>query len=334
MRAVPKKLMAILCGVFPSAFILLSCALVHMGESDSNITRQMITFRELWGYVLEGEENSYTGTEPLTDIGYFCATIGAKGGLRLSHKTRELKSGFTSPRVHMVVAVISRPALLHFCLSPEFGMREDLVAQIAEASKRFDGVQIDFESVLAEDANNYLDFLKLLKANLGGKTLSVAVPPRRAHVDDAYDYAAVAEIADRIIVMAYDQHWRTSVPGPVASLEWCNEVSSYALEKIPLERLVMGLPLYGRSWQDREHSRALRYPQVRTMLERRGGSRTELNGSPSFGYEERVSVRVYYDDVDSLLEKLNLYRVKGVGAVSFWRMGQESRELWEALARE
>ncbi len=334
MRAVTKKFMEILCGAFSSAFILLSCALVHTGGSDSNVSRQRIAFRELWGYVLEGEEDSYTGTEPLTDIGYFCATIGAKGGLRLSRAARELKNGFPSPRVHLVVAVISRPALLHLCLNPGYGVREGIVAQIAEESRRFDGVQIDFESVLAEDANNYLDFMKLLKANLGGKTLSVAVPPRRAHVDDAYDYAAVAAVADRVIVMAYDQHWRTSAPGPVASLEWCNEVSSYALEKIPLERLVMGLPLYGRSWQDREHSRALRYPQVRTLLERRGVKRTALRGSPSFSYEERVSIRVYYDDIESLLEKLNLYRVKGVGAVSFWRVGQESRELWEALARE
>lgn len=334
MKAVSEKTMAILCGVLPAVCVFISCALVRTGGGGPGVSREKISFREIWGYVLEGEEASYTGAEPITDIGYFCATIGPKGNLKLSRFTKELKNEFRSPRVHVVVAVISSPALLHFCLGPGFGVRERLMDQIQAASNRFDGVQIDFESVLAEDAGSYLDFLKMLKERLGEKRLSVAVPPRRGHADDAYDYAAIAGIADRVIVMAYDQHWRTSAPGPVASLEWCNEVSSYALEKIPPEKLVMGLPLYGRSWQDREHSRALRYPQVREMLEKKRSARRLDDGAPGFRFEDRVSVRVYYDDVDSLHEKLSLYRVKGIGAVSFWRMGQESRELWDTLAHE
>ncbi len=334
MKALLKKYAAIFCSSLLSVFMFLSCTLMPAKEGGPGVSRERISFREIWGYVLEGEEASYTGAEPLTDIGYFCATIGPKGDLKLSRLAKELKNGFRSPRVHLVVAVISNPGLLHFCLGPGFGVRERLVAQIEAASGRFDGVQIDFESVLAEDAGSYLDFLKMLKERLGEKRLSVAVPPRRSYAGDAYDYAAVAGIADRVIVMAYDQHWRTSAPGPVASLEWCNEVSSYALEKIPPERLVMGLPLYGRSWQDREHSRALRYPQVREMLEKKRRARRTNDGAPGFSFEDRVSVRVYYDDVDSLHEKLSLYRVKGIGAVSFWRMGQESRELWDTLAHE
>jgi spore germination protein YaaH len=104
---------------------------------------------------------------------------------------------------------------------------------------------------------------------------------------------------------------------------------------VPPGKLVMGLPLYGRAWQDRNMNRALRYRQVEELL--RNGkkpsvSRTE--SGPHFEYEDTVKVTVFYDDADSLLRKMRLYREAGVRAVSFWRIGQGSRELWRHLVPE
>ena len=47
----------------------------------------------------------------------------------------------------------------------------------------------------------------------------MCVPARNKTLDDdMFDYAELSKIADRIFIMAYDQHWSTSKAGPVAAL--------------------------------------------------------------------------------------------------------------------
>ena len=79
----------------------------------------------------------------------------------------------------------------------------------------------------------------------------------------------ISKIADRVLVMAYDQHWSTSKPGPVASLTWCREVAAYASKNIPKSKLIMGLPLYGREWGDQGYSRSIRWNQVNELIGKR-----------------------------------------------------------------
>jgi spore germination protein YaaH len=89
---------------------------------------------------------------------------------------------------------------------PAYPVRDRLVAQIAEAAAPFDGVQIDFEKVHSADRDNFVEFLTLVRAAIGNRTLTVALPARVRKVDDPYDYARIGPIVDRIIVMAYDEH--------------------------------------------------------------------------------------------------------------------------------
>ena len=46
---------------------------------------------------------------------------------------------------------------------------------------------------------------------------------------------------DKIIVMAYDEHWATSAPGAIASLSWCKKIADYASSVIPKEKLVIAI---------------------------------------------------------------------------------------------
>jgi hypothetical protein len=41
---------------------------------------------------------------------------------------------------------------------------------------------------------------------------------------------------------------------------------------------------------------------------------------------------VFYDDTASLLDKISLYRNRGVQAISFWRIGQGPSDIWPRLA--
>ncbi|MBN1534245.1 MAG: glycoside hydrolase [Spirochaetes bacterium] len=295
-----------------------------------------IRFGEIWGYLLKGEEDQVRGDEPFTDLCYFCSSITSEGRLSGSCVPPALQwKRRRTPRLHMVVAVIGNPALVRMCLDPKGSVRGTFIADILSASRRFDGVQIDFESLPPRDGPAYLEFLKELRRRLHpSKRLSVAIPARRKRLaEDAYDYAAIAAVVDRVVVMAYDQHWSTSAPGPVASLPWCREVLDYSRGLIPDEKLIMGLPLYGRAWQDDDMHRALRYSQVKELLQKSGKNPSyQRDKGLFFEYEDTVKVRVFYDDHRTILEKLKMYRSRGVRAVSFWRIGQGPEKLWRHIS--
>jgi spore germination protein YaaH len=135
--------------------------------------------------------------------------------------------------------------------------------------------------------------------------------------------------------MAYDEHWSGSAPGSIASLPWCKRVADYALRVIGREKLIMGLPFYGRAWGHTNPSRALLYSSVEAILrEQRITEVNRENGIPTFDYEVPVKVKLYFEDDYSLSSRMEMYRTTGVAAIGFWRLGQETPAVWKLLKLE
>lgn len=288
-----------------------------------------VGFAETWGYLKDGEESLWNLNQPLTDIGYFGAGIDSRGALYGVPNPGKLV-GYKG-RVHLVVAEVSSRMATHFVMNKDWPLRKFFLDDIAAAAKPFDGVQLDFETLRPDDKETFYGFVADLRARLPGKIFSLAIPARLSD-NEFWDYARLDKLADRLIIMAYDEHWAGSDPGPVASLAFCDNVARYALTRIAPERLVMGLPFYGRAWADRSLSRAYRY----TGVDRIFGSETldvvrRDKGIPYFEYTTRVKVKVFFDDVYSLTARLSNYREQGVRAVAFWRLGQEDPRFWKQL---
>ncbi|MGL4370355.1 MAG: glycosyl hydrolase family 18 protein, partial [Spirochaetota bacterium] len=232
-------------------------------------------------------------------------------------------------RKHLVVAELSNSARTRTVLKKKYPARKKLIRAIAARSSGYDGVQIDFEAVPAASRAYFLSFLSDVKKAIGPKILSVAVPARNHYVRDAYDYAAVSAIADRVIIMAYDEHWNTSSPGPIASYTWCETIVRYAASCIPPEKLVMGIPLYGRSWFCRG-SRELSYAESVAMMQEHGISEnTDTEGYPSFSCEQPYRIDAFYENSRTISEKAALYGKYGARNLAFWRLGQEPEDIWE-----
>lgn len=289
-----------------------------------------VGFREVWAYLMKGEEPFLTPALPVTDLCYFSAEINAYGELTGVPDIKKIAS--YRGRKHLVVAEGVSHSLTHFCLDPAYPVRDALVQAIIAAALPYDGVQIDFEAIPARDRDYFVQFLALLKNGLGGKPLSVALPARLSESGDMLGYARIADIVDRIIIMAYDEHWSTSIAGPVASMEWSGRVAAYASSRIPVPKLVMGLPFYGRAWGDVKTDRAYKFSAISSLLVDKDVQSFAREGNvPSFRYRELVTVDVYYDDAESLLHRLRLYRDAGARAVAFWRLGQEDTAVWERI---
>ncbi len=289
-----------------------------------------LEFSEIWAYLIDYDEASLKKTYPVTDIGYFGAGLSTFGKLTGVPSVKRL-SQYTG-RVHLVIADNSK-SLTHFCLDPSFSVRNELLSSIIQAAENFDGVQIDFEFVSPADKEYFWSFLKELKEGLNGKILSAAVPARTKTLsDDAYDYKVLSEIADRIIVMAYDEHWSGSKPGSIASLSWCRTIAAYAMSVIPDRTLVMGFPFYGRAWSDDDTTGAYRNSSVKRVMEEQGIREPDrILGIPSFTFSKTVTFTFYYEDIQSIYSRLCLYKEKDVQSVAFWRLGQEDALIWQYL---
>jgi spore germination protein YaaH len=288
-------------------------------------------FHEIWGYLMTGEERYLDKTMPVSDVGYFGAGLSVKG--KLVGVPDRARLGDYDGRVHLVVAEVSNKSVTHFCLDPEYPLRAALVADIIAAAEKYDGVQIDFELVLPEDAESFYSFLKDIKAGIGDKTFSVAIPARTRVVEDAYNYRKIAAIADRVIVMAYDEHWSGSSPGSIASLEWCRKVASFAMGEIGKAKLVMGLPFYGRAWGESNPSKAYRYSALSSLMaEKSIPEISRADEIPFFEYLETIKVRVFFEDAHSVLTRARMYQKASVKNISFWRLGQEDPQIWGSLS--
>ena len=287
-------------------------------------------FGEVWAYVVAGREAALTGGLPITDIGYFGADIDAYGALIDVPNRRKLPA--FAGRVHLVAACNGR-ALTHFVLAPGSPERKALIADLLAASRGFDGLQIDFELIPLRDADTFVSFLEELRAGLQNKMFTIAMKATYKKTGDIlHDYQRIAPLVDRILIMAYDEHWGGSKPGPVASMPWCKRVAEYALGIVGRKKLIMGIPFYGRAWGNINPSRALVYSGIETLINENNIAEIRReNGIPSFDYEIPVSVKVYYEDDYSLAARMDMYQSLGVAAIGFWRLGQETAAVWNLL---
>ncbi|MDR2499950.1 MAG: glycoside hydrolase [Treponema sp.] len=285
------------------------------------------SFGEIWAYLIAGQEETLKAAYPLSDIGYFGAEVDLYG--KLTGVPNPQKIAFYKGRVHLVAACSGR-ALSHFVLEPESAVRKQLVADLLESSKTFDGLQIDFENIPGRDGDRFLSFLRELRNGLADKRFTIALPARTKTIaNDVFDYKKILPLVDRILVMAYDEHWSTSAPGPIASMGWCRNVAAYSLATIGKEKLIMGLPFYGRTWGNINPNRAFFHSGIQRIIaeNRITGIRRE-HDIPTFQYETSVKITAYYEDAHSLSKRLEMYRIMGVQSVGFWRLGQETPDVW------
>jgi len=297
------------------------------------------SFPETWAYLMKGEEQYFPATSPITDVACFSASVDGDGNLSGGHMTPPPLPG-RNLRYHLVVTIPWNPTLAHIYLNPELPFRNRIINGIVERSKPFDGVQIDFEGIKAEDGTNYLNFLSAVKKALpADKLFSVAVMARWAehkqqNPADAFDYPFISMIADRVMVMAYDEHHRSGPSGPIASLPWCRKIYDYSLESIDANKLIMGIPLYGRSWQSETMAKAFRNQEVWTELRKSGAQvqSTPENGG-SFTYTTNVAMEVHFETLPSLDAKMKLYGSKPIRGIAFWRISQEPLNFWQHIAK-
>lgn len=301
---------------------------------NSDIKGEPVLFDEVWGYVMISRLKDYDDMTPLTDVGLFAAEINSYGELTNVPKRTAVGKNFKG-RVHLVT-ICESTSLSHFCIDPKYGVRKKIVEGLLEACEEFDGLQVDWELIPGRDADNFLSFLKELKKGLGKKPLTVCVPARTKTLkQDVYSYEKIGKIADRIMIMAYDEHWTGGPAGSIASMDWCEKIADYAKTVWPANKYIFGLPFYGRIWGNKSVKQALAFNGMnRTAHENNVVTIERERGVPHYKYTVEVEVEGWYEDAYSNVERSRMYKQKGYNCIAFWRMGQEDVAVWEWIGNK
>ena len=219
----------------------------------------------------------------------------------------------------------------------------------------FSGIDIDFESFaydpkhLTAPANTiaalYPGFVGQVCRSLHaiGRSCQVTVMARTssaaayAHKDIAiwvYNYRALAAAADRVQIMAYDDHSPGGPAGPIAPLSWVRQVIRYARTQAAPRRFELGIPAYGYEWYGRTSATAV-YARQAPALAAHVHARPHWNsaaGEETFSY--RVAGHrhtVWYENSAADFVRARMAAAAGFSGVAVWAAGYEQPQLWKGL---
>jgi len=221
----------------------------------------------------------------------------------------------------------------------------------ADGTLTMDGVVIDFEDMRGEALREAFNvFLKELKAELdnGGKYLYVAVHPARKHGQayyDGYDYKAIGDMADKVILMAHDYYAKQLTEAEMDMGYTITPVSPidevyYALKAITDEekgvkdrsKIWIQLSFDAVQWKLKEGKVINKYPynpsyeaiQKRLVMEGVTINYSERYQNPYatfFDANDGTDNIIWYEDSRSIQSKIDLAKMFGIEGVSLWRLG-------------
>lgn len=236
-----------------------------------------------------------------------------------------------------------------------FKNRWELAQQIADAINTYnlDGINVDIENMTEVDRSDYVDFVRILRGILPQeKTISVAVC---SNIKDSntgwagsYDYTALSTYSDFIMIMAYDEHYRGGPEGPVAGADFVEASIQYALTKVPKEKIVLGIPFYGRYWKQGESygGHGIDMTTAEKLIHKYNGSVVFDSNSksakafvtvkpggtlPVVGYRQLTpgNYVIWYENEASIKHKLSLVHKYGLMGTASWSLNQETPSTWD-----
>ena len=197
------------------------------------------------------------------------------------------------------------------------------------------GIVFDFEEVPASAQGNYKIFLAETRAAFAPHhwLVSIAAP-----IDDPeWDYAAYAKVTDRLILMAYDQHWETSGAGPIAAEPWFASRLQARLRQLDPARTIVAIGNYSYDWTKGSTSaNELTVGEAWTQAHDNGATIAldPASRNPTYTYTDSgVSHRVWMLDAATSFNEMKIAGAYRVAGTALWRMGAEDPSLWRIWGR-
>ncbi|MEO6391722.1 MAG: glycosyltransferase [Pyrinomonadaceae bacterium] len=214
--------------------------------------------------------------------------------------------------------------------------RQKLISSLSQvvADHQFAGVTVDLEDAPASAQPNLLKFMQELHGEFRSHGWLVAQAVPFDNPEWAYkDYAATT---DYLMLMAYDQHWSISKPGPVSSQEWFTSVLQKRLSELDPAKTIVCIGNYGYDWS----SAGGEAPEVsfqEAVLAARDSdaeiSFDPVSGTPYFEYDEDDGSHHSVWFLDGVTAFNQMHAASGYHPAGFalWRLGSEDPSVWSVF---
>lgn len=194
------------------------------------------------------------------------------------------------------------------------------------------GVMFDFEELPASAQGDYLRFLAQARTRYAAHhwLITLAVP-----VDnDEWNLGAYAKVADRLVLMDYDEHTTDAEAGPIASQKWFVDHLKAALDVVPRDKAIVGIGSYSYNWtgDGRGNTGSVEDAWLAAHDSQAPIQFDKASGNPTFSYNDNGQTHtVWFLDAASAWNELRAARLEGVAGVALWRLGTEDPGVWPAL---
>jgi peptidoglycan-N-acetylglucosamine deacetylase len=221
-------------------------------------------------------------------------------------------------------------------LVADAAVRGAVLDRLVELAKKnhFAGYIFDLEDLSPEAISAQPAFAAAVSARFGAEKLEYwqAVP-----IDDKdWPLRAMQDAGANLVLMAYDQCWDGSVPGPIAGLDWFSATLQRRLSGLDKSRLMVALASYAYDWPQHAPAKVLSAKAARQLAQ---DSNVALRGdapvyNSTFDYRAgNMAHTVWLMDAKSFALQKALLRKLGVGRIGLWRLGLEDENVWNANSR-
>jgi len=225
-------------------------------------------------------------------------------------------------------------------------VQDTAIGELVKLAKSLgvDGINVDVEQLAIADIPTYGLFVGRLREKLRAEIPNAQVSVATTANQGGAAMAAAASVggADRVFVMGYDYRTAGSQPGASAPLDrhdgdkdlaWSLDL--YHAAGVPVERTILGLPLYGMTWPvTGPEQGAPSTGRGEVWIPRRNlDLLTGPAAAPTYDPVEAVDFlaipdgagwrAIYLDTPMSLTPKLQLANDRGLAGAGFWAIGYE-----------
>ncbi|MCI2057571.1 MAG: S-layer homology domain-containing protein [Oscillibacter sp.] len=211
------------------------------------------------------------------------------------------------------------------------------------------GVTIDFEGLRNAQKANFTAFLTELASQVHalGKTLYVTVQPvlTTGSYYDGYDYKAIGNLADRVILMAHDYdptslsgyegttYYKNAALTPIGQVyESLRAITDASTGVQDSSKIVLALSSKAVAWQTDEAGKLTSASPIQvdsaTVYKRLSQSSTTHSYSTNYDNayatytdENGQHYFLWYECTQSVAAKVKLAKLFGINSVSLWRLG-------------
>jgi spore germination protein YaaH len=225
--------------------------------------------------------------------------------------------------------------------------RENLEKNIVSKVKEYkaEGINVDFECVTTDSSPYYIQFIRELSVLCRKEQLVLSVDSYVSMPYNSFYYRdKVAEVADYVVIMGYDEHHSNSEEmGSNASISWTKKgIENSLSDGVPSDKLIVTVPFYARLFGVPEGQSGFTDCNSYSMTDQQTLLKDE-NLTPTWDadtmqnyIEYNKDGKVWFmwmEDNKSIEAKLKVIKEAGIAGTGFWNIGYASSDVWDVVEK-